>query len=105
MDVHHGHGPHDMRIICLIMCYLAGYKTISVQTASKVGIISRLYETSHLNQRVLPLTLWFISSSVEGLHAIVVTDRDGVPVIKGTMPHHVFSSMFQMNVQSTQPHV
>uniref|UniRef100_A0A8C4YUN5 LTOR3 protein n=1 Tax=Gadus morhua TaxID=8049 RepID=A0A8C4YUN5_GADMO len=42
----------------------------------------RLYETSHLNQRVLPLTLWFISSSVEGLHAIVVTDRDGVPVIK-----------------------
>uniref|UniRef100_A0A8C4YX25 LTOR3 protein n=1 Tax=Gadus morhua TaxID=8049 RepID=A0A8C4YX25_GADMO len=31
---------------------------------------------------LLPLTLWFISSSVEGLHAIVVTDRDGVPVIK-----------------------
>lgn len=23
------------------------------------------------------------SSSVEGLHAIVVTDRDGVPVVKG----------------------
>lgn len=25
--------------------------------------------------------------SVEGLHAIVVTDRDGVPVVKGRRPH------------------
>lgn len=25
----------------------------------------------------------FVSRSVEGLHAIVVSDRDGVPVIKG----------------------
>lgn len=27
--------------------------------------------------------MWF--DSVEGLHAIVVTDRDGVPIIKGTL--------------------
>lgn len=27
----------------------------------------------------------FFLSSVEGLHAIVVSDRDGVPVIKGKM--------------------
>lgn len=34
----------------------------------------------------MSLTICLSSSSVEGLHAIVVTDRDGVPVIKGTQP-------------------
>lgn len=28
----------------------------------------------------------FVLLSVEGLHAVVVTDRDGVPVIKGKDP-------------------
>lgn len=32
----------------------------------------------------------FLSTSVEGLHAIVVTDRDGVPVIKGRSPSQLF---------------
>ena len=32
--------------------------------------------------------------SVEGLHAIVVSDRDGVPVIKGKMPQLHVSAMF-----------
>ena len=33
------------------------------------------------------LTSFFFVSSVEGLHAIVVSDRDGVPVIKGKTVH------------------
>lgn len=33
-------------------------------------------------------------SSVEGLHAIVVSDRDGVPVIKGKTPQLHVSAMF-----------
>ena len=37
---------------------------------------------------------WLFLSSVEGLHAIVVSDRDGVPVIKGKMPQLHVSAMF-----------
>lgn len=40
---------------------------------------STLSGCSVFNEEVL----LFVSFSIEGLHAIVVTDRDGVPVIKG----------------------
>lgn len=39
------------------------------------------------------LTFCFLSS-VEGLHAIVVSDRDGVPVIKGKMEQLHASVLF-----------
>lgn len=39
------------------------------------------------------LTSFFLSS-VEGLHAIVVSDRDGVPVIKGKTERLHASIMF-----------
>lgn len=32
------------------------------------------------------LLFFSLSTSIEGLHAIIVTDRDGVPVIKGRSP-------------------
>lgn len=39
------------------------------------------------NEMLHKILISFFSSSVEGLHAIVVSDRDGVPVIKGkTVP-------------------
>lgn len=37
-------------------------------------------------------SFFFVVSSVEGLHAIVVSDRDGVPVIKGKTVSHLLLS-------------
>ena len=38
--------------------------------------------------------------SVEGLHAIVVTDRDGVPVVKGERPNLLY--LLFLSTSSTQ---
>lgn len=61
-----------------------------------------MYEYYHCDFEVRILRKWnvlqyfnfFFLSSVEGLHAIVVSDRDGVPVIKGKTEYLCANVMF-----------
>lgn len=70
-----------------IVKLFAGFEAISLQTVAKVCIVkvtkSSMLQSTLSGCSVFNVKLLFVSFSIEGLHAIVVTDRDGVPVIKG----------------------
>lgn len=44
--------------------------------------------------------VFFFVFSVEGLHAIVVTDRDGVPVVKGKRPNLLYLLFLSLHLSN-----